>query len=177
VASDDAVYETRTFPGIRWFPALGIRGGGTNWSGTAAEVQEYYDRFAASRESRWLLTTPRNWFVVEKKIPWEKFFVDQTIAPSSHEQARDPNWSNYRWNQVDILASMLTAPAIVEDKAKLSIFVAMTATSEQEPVPQWMINKGLTWRESSGHVHVRQDREEGWRWMADFPVAVLRRYG
>lgn len=166
------------FPGIRFFPGLGIHGGGKWWAGDASFVQDFYDQFAAPREDRYFLTDPRYWFIAEKKLSWETFLVDATKAPSSHEEARDPNWSNYQWNQNDIFDKMLHAPAVLDDKAKVSIFVAMTATAEQEPVPPWMADKGLTWRDGKkNRVHVRMDLEEGWRWMADFLVALIRRYG
>jgi hypothetical protein len=142
-----------------------VRGGGKTWEGGASFVQNLYNEFAAPRESRYFLTTPRHWFIAEKKLTWRQFFVDESIAPSSHWQARNPGWSNYRWNQNDIFANMVQAPAIVDNKAKLGIFVAMTASSEQEPVPIWMIRKGLTWRDYDSHVHVRQDSKKagaGW---------------
>lgn len=165
-------------PGVRIFPGLGIHGGGKTWTDGASYVQDLYDRFAAPRENQYFLTNPRYWFIAEKKLPWREFLVDETRAPSSHAEARDPNWSNYKWNRNDIFAKMLQAPAVVDDKAKVSIFVAMTATSEHEPVPRWMTAKGLTWRDSKkNRVHVRMDLEEGWRWMADFLVALLRHYG
>jgi hypothetical protein len=73
---------------------------------------------------------------------------------------------------------MLQAPTVLDGKARISIFVAMTATAEQEPVPPWMMAKGLTWRDAKkNRVHVRMDLEEGWRWMADFLVTLVRRYG
>jgi hypothetical protein len=37
--------------------------------------------------------------------------------------------------------------------------------------------KGLTWRDGQGRVHVRQDLEEGRRWMPDLYVALVKRYG
>jgi hypothetical protein len=172
------IANTTSFPGIRFFPGLGIRGGGKTWTGDASYVQDLYDRFAAPRENRYFLTNPRYWFIAEKKLPWWEFLVDETKAPSSHAEARDPNWSNYKWNHNDIFAKMLQAPAVVNGKAKVSIFVAMTATSEHEPAPSWMMAKGLTWRDTKkNRVHVRMDLEEGWRWMADFLVALVRRYG
>jgi hypothetical protein len=165
-------------PDIRFFPGIGVRGGGKTWTGDASYVQDLYDRFAAPRENQYFLTNPRYWFIAEKKLPWREFLVDETKAPSSHAEARDPNWSNYKWNHDDIFTRMLQAPAVLNDKAKVSIFVAMTATSEHEPVPSWMTAKGLTWRDTKkNRVHVRMDLEEGWRWMADFLVALVRRYG
>lgn len=168
------------FPGIRWYPTLGIRGGQTGWSGDAALVEDYYRKFAAPREARWFQRTPRNsWFLFEKKFRWKDALVDESLAPVSHEQARNPNWNNYKWNRVglDAVQKMLTASVIAQDKAKLGLLVAMTATSEIDAVPQFMFDKGLAWREQSGHQHVRQDKEEGWRWMADFLVALVKRYG
>jgi hypothetical protein len=170
-------YEYDDLPGYSLVPGLGVHGGKKTWEGGASFVQDLYNEFAAPRESRYFLTTPRYWFIAEKKLTWREFLVDETKAPSSHAQARNSDWSNYKWNQNDILAKMVQAPAIVDDRAKLSIFVAMTATSEVEPVPRWMIRKGLTWRDRQDRVHVRQHLEEGWRWMADFLVALVRRYG
>ena len=169
--------DATPFPGIRWFPGLGVRSGNQMWEGDASFVQDLYDEFAAPRKSRYFLTTPKYWFIAEKKLTWRDFLVDETKAPSSHAQAQNPDWNNYKWNQNDTIAKMLQAPAIVDNKAKLSIFVAMTATSEPKPVPIWMIRKELTWRDHKKRVHVRQDLEEGWRWMADFLVALVRRYG
>jgi hypothetical protein len=37
--------------------------------------------------------------------------------------------------------------------------------------------KGLTWTESDGHCHVRLDIDEGWRWMADFYAAFVKKNG
>jgi hypothetical protein len=37
--------------------------------------------------------------------------------------------------------------------------------------------KGLTWTESDGHCHVRPDIDEGWRRMADFYAAFVKKYG
>jgi hypothetical protein len=165
------------FPGIRWFPSLGVHTGAQPWQTDPSFVQDFYDRFAAPKETKWFLTTPRYWFTAEKKINWRAFLVDDNKAPVSHKQARNPAWSNYKWNHNDVLGDMLKAPCVVGNKAKLGIFVAMTATAEQRPVPRWMIDKGLTWRERDGKVHVRQDLEEGWRYMADFLVALVKKYG
>ena len=66
---------------------------------------------------------------------------------------------------------MLQAPAVLDGKARVSIFVAMTATAEQEPVPPWMMAKGLTWRDAKkNRVHVRMDLEEGW---VGWPISLL----
>jgi hypothetical protein len=177
-ACEVPVVNRRLFPGIRFYPGIGLRAGGKKWVGDATAVEELYDQYAAPRASRYFLTTPRYWFIAEKKLPWREFLVDETLAPVSHEQARDPNWSNYRWNHNDILSSMLQAQAIKDNKAKLNIFVAMTATSEHHPVPRWMTDKGLTWLDTKkARTHVRMDLEEGWRWMADFLVALVRKYG
>ena len=177
VPSDVRVVGTSTFPGIRFFPGIGVRGGGKAWEGDATFIQDLYDRFAAPRENQYFLTTPRYWFIAEKKLLWREFLVDETRAPVSHEQARNPHWSNYRWNHNDILSSMIEAQAIQYNKAELNICVAMTATSEPQPVPLWMVDKGLTWVDTEGRTHVRMDLKEGWRSMADFLVALVKKYG
>jgi hypothetical protein len=38
------------FPGIRFFPGLGIHRGGKTWARNASFVQDLYDQFAAPRE-------------------------------------------------------------------------------------------------------------------------------
>lgn len=85
--------------------------------------------------------------MAEKKINWNEMLIDPALAPTSHTRARDPNWSNYKWNQADndIFDKMLKAPSIVDGKAKLAIFVALSATAEQHRTPQFMIDAGLTW--------------------------------
>ena len=90
VAPDDAVADTTRFPGRRFFPGLGVRGGRTARTGNGSEVRGLYDRFAAPRENRYFFTTPRYWFVAEKKFSWRELLVDENKPPSSHAQARDP---------------------------------------------------------------------------------------
>ena len=177
MASDAAVAKKTTFPGIRFYPGLGVRGNDTTWSGGASYVQGLYDTYGAPRESRYFLTTPHYWFIAEKKLEWKNLLVDETLAPISHDQARNPGWSNYRWNEVDVISQMLQAPAIAGGAAKLSLLIAATATSCPDPVPSWMKAKGLTWTDGEGRVHVRQDLEEGWRYIADLYVAIVKRYG
>jgi hypothetical protein len=178
VACEAPSVNERAFPGIRFYPGIGLRVDGKTWEGDATVVQELYDQYAAPRESTYFLATPRYWFIAEKKLLWREFLVDETLAPVSHEQARDPNWSNYRWNHDDILFSLLQAQAIKDNKAKLNIFVAMAATSEHHPTPLWMADKGLTWQDTKkGRTHVRMDLEEGWHSMADFLVALVKKYG
>jgi hypothetical protein len=69
-------------------------------------------------------------------------------------------------------------PPNADGRAKLAIFIALTATSERHCVPRFMINKGLTWRGTKkGRDHVRMDLMEGWKHMANVCVAIARRYG
>ena len=103
--------------------------------------------------------------------------MDETRAPATHAQASDPGWSNYRWNAgVDVVSDMCSAPSIARGYARLSIMLAGTATAQPDPVPKWMKNKGLAYKDNSGSWHVRQDLKEGWRYLADFYTAFVRKY-
>ena len=106
--------------------------------------------------------------------------MDEKLAPTSHTQARNPNWSNYRWNQRDIFAEMLGgSSAASHNKAKLGLFVAVTATSENNPLPTWLLrdSRKVAWTDRQGKEHLRLDKDEGWRAPADFLVAMTKRYG
>jgi hypothetical protein len=177
--------QPQVFPGIRWWPTLGTyQGANQGWTSDPDLVQRQYDTYVGTREGRYLDLNDgdddeRYWFLAGRKYRWRDVLVDESLAPASHTQARDPNWSNYRWNQRDVISEMLDAPAIAEDKAKLSIFIAATATSEKNPVPQWLLDdpRDLTWTDGQGKDHIRLDKEEGWRAMADFYVALVKKYG
>ena len=69
--------------------------------------------------------------------------------------------------------------AVSQDKAKLGLFVAVTATAMKNPVPTWLLrdSRGLAWTDGQGKDHIRLDKDEGWRAGADFLVAVTQRYG
>jgi hypothetical protein len=182
----DAIADTTTFPGIRWYPVMGVYKGATSgWISNRTLLQEQYDFWVGtSRENRYLDLgdgdAERYWFAGGQKIRWRHCLVDENLAPTSHTQARDPNWSNYRWNQQDIFTEMLAgSSAASQDKAKLGLFVAVTATSEKNPIPTWLLRdpRKLTWTDGQGKDHVRLDKDEGWLAVADFLVAMARRYG
>jgi hypothetical protein len=148
-------------------------------------LQDQYNFWVGtSRENRYLNLgdgdAERYWFAGGRKISWRDCLVDENLAPASHTQARNPTWSNYRWNQQDIFAEMLAgSSAVSQDKAKLGLFVAVTATAMKNPVPTWLLrdSRGLAWTDGQGKDHVRLDKDEGWRAGADFLVAVTQRYG
>lgn len=175
----------RTFPGIRWYPVLGVyKGTSKGWVSNRTLLQDQYNYWIGTRENRYLdlgdSDTDRYWFAGGQKINWRQCLVDEALAPTSHTQARDPNWSNYRWNQQDIFTEMLAgSTAVSQDKAKLGLFVAVSATSEKNPVPSWLLQdaRNLTWTDGQGKDHVRLDKIDGWQAVADFLVAMTRRYG
>ena len=180
-----AVADTRTFPGIRWYPVMGVYDGATRgWTSKRTLLQDQYNYWVGAKESRYLDlgdgNAERYWFAGGQKINWRDCLVDETRVPASHAQARDPNWSNYRWNQQDIFSEMLAgSSAASQNKAKLGLFVAVTATAEKNPVPTWLLrdSRKLAWTDRRGMDHVRLDKDEGWRAGADFLVAVTQRYG
>ena len=181
-----AVADTTTFPGIRWYPVMGVYKGATRgWRSNRTLLQDQYDFWVgASRENRYLDLgdgdAERYRFAGGQKMKWRDCLVDENLAPTSHTQARDPNWSNYRWNQQDIFTEMLAgSSAASQNKAKLGLFVAVTATSAKNPVPTWLLrdSRKLTWTDRQGKDHVRLDKDEGWGAVADFLVAMTKHYG
>jgi hypothetical protein len=181
-----AVADTRTFPDIRWYPVMGVyEGTRRGWTSNRTLLQKQYNVWVGtSRENRYLDLgdgdAERYWFAGGQKINWRDCLVDENLAPTSRTQARNPNWSNYRWNQQDIFTEMLAgSSAVSQDKAKLGLFVAVTATSSKNPVPTWLLrdSRKLTWTDGQGKDHVRLDKVEGWRAVADFLVAMTRHYG
>jgi hypothetical protein len=67
-SSGRTVLEMATFPGIRYYPGLGVHGNGKTWAGDASFVTNYWNEFGAPRETRWFSRSPRYWFSAEKKI-------------------------------------------------------------------------------------------------------------
>jgi hypothetical protein len=181
-----AVADTTTFPGIRWYPVMGVYKGATRgWTSNRTLLQDQYDFWVGtSRESRYLDLgdgdAERYWFAGGQKMKWRDCLVDENLAPTSRTQARNPNWSNYRWNQQDIFAEMLAgSSAVSQDKVMLGLFVAVTATSAKNAVPTRLFRdtRKLTWTDGQGMDHVRLDKDEGWWAVADFLVAMTQRYG
>jgi hypothetical protein len=165
---------------------MGVYKGATRgWTSNRTLLQDQYDFWVGtSRENRYLDLgdgdAERYWFAGGQKIKWRDCLVDESLAPTSHTQARDPKWSNYRWNQQDIFTEMLAgSSAASQDKAKLGLFVAVTATAEKNPVPTWLLrdSRKLTWTDGQGKDHVRLDKDEGWQAVADFLVAMTQHYG
>ena len=154
------------------------------WQSDPTLLQDQFNFWIGDRKARYLDLSDgdaeRYWFAGGQKIKWRDCLVDETKAPTSHAQARNPNWSNYRWNQRDIFAEMLAnSSAVANDKAKLGLVVATTATAEKNPIPTWLLRdpRKLTWTDGQGKDHVRLDKYEGWKAMSDFLVALVKRYG
>ena len=70
----DAVADTTTFPGIRWYPVMGVyRGATSGWTSKRTLLQDQYDFWVGtSRESRYLdlgdVNAERYWFAGGQKI-------------------------------------------------------------------------------------------------------------
>jgi len=117
-----AVADTTTFPGIRWYPVMGVYKGATRgWRSNRTLLQDQYDFWVgASRENRYLDLgdgdAERYWFAGGQKMKWRDCLVDENLAPTSHTQARDPDWSNYRWNQQDMFTEMLGGSSAASQK-------------------------------------------------------------
>jgi hypothetical protein len=200
------------FPGVRHYPSLGVKkGAGVNpsWRYDADLIDEQYECYvgsSAANPSQCSSATTneqdyldldsgdgeRYWFTGGRKFMWSDVLHDQTDSPSSRAQAQDPDWCNYKWNtgcnseaaQNHIQTMINESSAIAADKAKYSIVVATTATSEQDPVPSWVETQDntvygadLTWTDGQNKVHVRIDKSGGWQAIADFLQALTAKYG
>ena len=98
--SKRAVAQMRTFPGIRWYPVLGVyKGTSKGWTSNRTLLQDQYNYWIGTRENRYLDLgdgdADRYWFAGGQKISWRDCLVDENLAPASHTQARNPTWSNY----------------------------------------------------------------------------------
>jgi hypothetical protein len=179
---------TKPFPGIRYWSANGVyQGASAGWTSNPTLIDDQYSKyvgFGTTREQAYLDRGDGDgedyYFFGGKKLNWRQFLVDENQAPTSSAQARDPNWSNYKWNTNDIIDEMLdNSTAIQQGKAKMQLFVAVTATSEQNPIPTWVLNdsRGLTWRDRQKMDHMRFDKTSGWQVTSDFLVALVKHYG
>jgi hypothetical protein len=161
-------------------------GADQGWVHDADVVDRQFDDYVgAANEDAYLNLDGddgRYWFCGGRKITWKDALVDETLAPADREEAQDPNWSNYKWNQVgnDVITEQLEASKTIEEgKSKLCIFVAVSATSVKNPVPQFMMDDpdNLTWTDGEGKDHVRFDKEKAVNAAADFLIALEKKYG
>ena len=177
--------SAQTFPGIRWWPVMGVyQGANRGWTSDPTLIDDQYAFYIGGKENRYLDLgdgdNERYWFVGGQKMAWRDMLVDESLAPSSRAQARDPNWFNYKWNHTDIFEQMLdNSRAVAQNKAKMDLFIATTATSEKNPIPTWVLNdpRTLTWRDGQGKDHLRLDKDAAWHAMSDFLVAATKHYG
>ena len=124
--------------------------------------------------------------VLGARAEWSRAYIDQNLKPT-HEQAQDPNWSNYIWNQrEDGITNALNNPLIDNGNgiAKLYILIGITATSGQYLPPKWMRDdESLTWEGGKntsglvGNFHIRFDNPEAVEHVADFMTAFLKKFG
>jgi hypothetical protein len=182
---DDTAPGAQPFPGQRWYPLMGVYAGANQgWVSEPGLIDNQYAGYVGSHENAYLDLgdgdDERYYFCGGRKVTWKDALVDPTLVPTSRAQAQDPNWSNYKWNSNDIITQMLdSSSAIAAGKAKMCIFVATTATSVKNPVPAFMMNdpRDLTWTDGQGKDHVRLDKQAGYETMADFLIALTKKYG
>jgi len=174
---------TNPYPGIRFFPVMGVYQGANGFLSESNLIENQYSTYVGTNENSYLDLNDgdgtRYWFCGGRKYRMRDFYVNESLAPSSRAQAQDPNWSNYKWNQNDVVDAMLdNSSAVRAEKAKACLFVAYSASSESDAVPQWMINDpdGLTWN-GQGGVHVRMDKTEVLQGVTDFYIALIKHYG
>jgi hypothetical protein len=82
-----------SFPGVRFFPDLGIRGNDTTWSGGRLRGALLQPVRCPTR-GQVVRRRPALLVLAEKKFEWKKRLADETKALASHAQAQDPAWSN-----------------------------------------------------------------------------------
>jgi hypothetical protein len=183
------VTSNSPFPGIRYYSTMGVYE--HSYQGFASEpsrLQDQYNTYVGSASENAYLDldndSTRYYFCGGRKYEWTDMLVDPVTAPASRAQAQDPNWSNYKWNQTDVVDQMLdNSTAAQQDKAKVCLFVATSATAQPDPVPTYVKNgtsyygNGLTWTDGQGKVHVRLDKVGGQQAISDFLIALTKHYG
>ena len=133
-----AVADTRTFPGIRWYPVMGVyeratRGWTSNRTFFKTSTTSGLAQPGRTATLTWATATPSaTGLRVDRRSNWRDCLVDENLAPTSHAQARNPNWSNYRWNRPDIFTEMLAgSSAASQDKAKLGLLSRLPHIGEE----------------------------------------------
>ena len=70
-------------------------------------LQDQYNTYVGSASENAYLDldndATRYYFCGGRKYEWTAMLVNPATAPASSAQARDPNWSNYKWNQTDVV--------------------------------------------------------------------------
>jgi hypothetical protein len=173
------------FPGVRWIPTMGVyKSSGQGWASEPSLIDTQYSNYVgATHEDAYLdldADNERYYFCGGRKYEWDAMLVNENLAPTSRTQAQNPNWSNYKWNNNDVIDEMLDdSSAVAAGKAKACIFVGTTATSSVDPVPNWLESASgrLTWTDGQGKVHIRLDKTVAHQHVADFLIAVSKRYG
>jgi hypothetical protein len=183
------VTSNSPFPGIRYYSTMGVyEGARKGFLSEPSLLQDQYNTYVGSASENAYLDldndATRYYFCGGRKYEWTDMLVNPATAPASSAQARDPNWSNYKWNQTDVVDQMLdNSTAAQQDKAKVCMFVATSATANKDPVPTYVKNgtsyygNGLTWTDGQGKVHVRLDKVGGQQAISDFLIALTKHYG
>ena len=102
--------DSESQPAIDVKHCIGVRGDGNDWAVSDDYVNTLYDReLSLLREANPTAFVPHSQFhpCVSNKIRWRDCYVDDTLAPSSSEQARNPDWENYVWNSNDVFGRVL----------------------------------------------------------------------
>ena len=196
-AKDDCAANSKVAEEVRHYSAIGVKSSGrkvfdqpaNGWF--AAEWNKTMGKIVIDPQT---CAFDNHYPAIAAKFRWSKAYVDELVKPT-RSQARDPNWSNYIWNQKDKssesvvfdgISNALGGDLIDHGRgiAKLSVIVGLTATSDNLLPPAWMrTDKSLTWLEGenkngkSSNWHVRFDNPVAVDHAADFLAAFLGKYG
>lgn len=158
------------YPGLRFYKQIGLQAW-PNWTGTAQGVQDLYSQYMKPEYHG----DGDVYFTVRKNLRWADVLVNEDITPT-HAQMRNPNWSGYTWNQgTDEVKDMLDAPCVREGKCKVSLQLAVSATSG-DSTPNFMVNEGLGWVRDKDLRHTKFYKPEAVRYASEFLMAALDRY-
>ncbi len=182
--------------GVRQYAALGTK----NWAKRVLDkprkgwyTTEWNKRMAAVVDKAQSCAFDQHYPTLVAKFNWSDAYVDERIKPN-RDQARDPNWSNYVWNQretssdfvYDGISDALNSSMVDNGrgKAKLAISIGLSATSDKLIPPLWMTSdSSLAWLEGknsngkSDNWHVRFDNARAVEHASDFLQAFLAKYG
>jgi len=118
------------------------------------------------------------------KMSWRTCVINKNLKPTQ-AQARDPNWSNYQWNNADSSIADWLTNQIADANAlgiQLGVMLADQATSANNTIPEWVLDEGSAWIENPGvadwerMTHLRQDLPGVMMYYADFVIAFMSKF-
>ena len=166
----------KPYPGLRYVPLVGYQ----PFAGVDITPSYVDQKYAQLMKSAYHGEGNEVKFAIRKNIVWSELLVNPHTMPT-HTQMRDHNWSGYKWNQPgqDDVADALGASCVQQGKCKISfqLKVAQGGINNPQATPDFMLDNNLAWIGENNEARIKFHKSEAQRWVTDFYVAALNRYG